>query len=133
MATKTRTALAKAPAPAARRRTIVVQRARRAVRRVGSAVANKKTQLMRGVVTVGGAGALAVAERDGRVLPTLANIDPGLVYGLGSALLGLYGVKGKAGSMLADAGFGAASVGLHRSIQRGSARVSGDDDDEYDD
>jgi hypothetical protein len=129
---KTKLARRSVAAPKARTRTIVVQRARGIARRVGSAVAGKKQRLTSGAVTMAGAAALGVAERDGRVLPTVADLDPGLVYGLGAALAGLYGLKGKTGSMLADAGFGAAAVGLHRSIQRGSARVSGDDD-EYDD
>lgn len=119
---------ASAPLARARTRTRTVVKT---VRRRASAVAGSPTTAK--AMVIGGAAAIAFAERGGTTLPTVANIDPALLYGLALGFGAPMLLKGKAGAMLAQLGLGAASVGVHRSIVRGSARIAGDEDDGDDD
>jgi hypothetical protein len=107
-------------------RNTKVGRARRAARHASSGMGTVITQQL---PVYGGAAALALAERPAekggaqKQLKTVADIDPGLVYGLSAGLVVPMVLKGKAGRFIARMGLGAACVGLHRSILRGSAKV----------
>lgn len=118
--------------PARRARTrikeVVVRGARRAAGAARSAAAQTQVQL----ATVGGGAGLALLERSGRSAPTIGGFDGALVTGLalafGPALLKW---RSKNAALLSCAGTGVLTVGVHRSLLRGSARV-GEDEEDYD-
>ena len=106
--------------------------AARRARGHGGASGHDKT-----IFTLLGAGALAFAEKRNVKLPTVANIDPALVYGaIGALILPKY-IGGQNGARVQAAGDGLLAVAAHRSMMRGGVKMSGveigaDDDDDDD-
>jgi hypothetical protein len=87
------------------------------------------------IFTLVGASLLAFAEAKKVELPTVAKIDPALLYGgIGALVLPRF-VGGKNGARLQAVGDGLLAVAAHRSIKRGGIKVEGveigaDDDDD---
>ncbi len=125
--------------PFAKRRAAIVQR--RPVTshprfvalqtRVMSAAKRSKVVAQRNEDTLlvfGGAALPALIQRfTGKSLPTIAGIDPGLLFG-GAAIVLSSQVGGKNGARLKALGTGMAAPGIARAIQTGTIKVSGDDD-----
>lgn len=118
----------------ARTAAAAVVRSRRAKPGIGGAA------MMGQLATLAGAAALGFAEAtpEGAAeprfqLPTVAGVDPALVWGFGLGFLAPHLVRGRAGKMLAQVGTGMATVGVFRSVQRGSVKVEGivGDDEDY--
>lgn len=75
---------------------------------------------------------LAMYEKSGAKLPTLFGIDPALVWGPAAWFL-TRGASSDAGRFVHAAGLSWTTIGANRSAARGSMRVSGMDDGDYDD
>lgn len=126
-----------ANAPKRRRAAAVARRvagvARRGARRVGAAAAQRDLEVSAAL----GALALGYAEKEGDdgapnlKLPTIGGYDPALVWGGASVFLPHiipgFG-KGKMMRRVSAAGVGVLCVGIARSVARGSAKVSGEED-----
>jgi hypothetical protein len=135
----TRTIVVHQPAAAVARpraRTRVVQAAKRGVRRVGSSVAGAAAQQKNDLIAVGAAAALGYAEKPNEStgkphfeLPTFGGYDPAVLWGIGLGFVAprIPGLKAYTRSARA-AGIGLLCVGVNRSVARGSAKVSGEDD-----
>jgi hypothetical protein len=92
------------------------------------AVAQKRENGVISIVTGVGLGLLA---KSGKKLPTVAGIDPNLLYGGALFLLGPELMKGKNGDRLAALGTGMLTVAGYTVPQRG-VKVAGEDDDDDD-
>jgi hypothetical protein len=90
------------------------------------AVAAKRENGVISIVTGVGLGLLA---KSGKKLPTVAGIDPNLLYGGALFLLGPELMKGKNGDRLAALGTGMLTVAGYTVPQRG-VKVAGEDDDD---
>jgi len=84
----------------------------------------------RTLLTVAGSVALALAAKKGINLPTVANIDPGILYGAAFSLVLPRYVGGKNGSRMQAVGDGMLAAAAARSFERGSVKVAGEDDDD---
>lgn len=119
-------------APIRRRRAgAVVRRVAHGARRAASAVAGQAAIQRHDLTAIGGAAALGFAEQKQMNIPTVGGFDPALVWGAGLGFLLPMLMKGKGKGIVRTAralGIGVGCVGVHRSIVRGSAKVSGDDD-----
>ncbi len=109
---------------------------KRGVRRVGGAVAGAAAQQKNDLIAVGAAAALGYAEKPNEStgkpnfeLPSFGGYDPAVLWGLGLGFVAprIPGLKSLTRSARA-AGIGLLCVGVNRSVARGSAKVSGEDD-----
>jgi hypothetical protein len=126
-------------APRRRRAAAVVRRAAGAARRGASRAFGAAKQRDLEISAVAGAAALGFAEGSNDsgeqrwVPPTISGFDPALVWGGAAVLLPSVAPKmfgGKMMKRLSFAGLGILCVGVARSMKRGSAKVSGEDDDD---
>jgi hypothetical protein len=77
------------------------------------------------LIAVGSAMLLAAAEREGKELPTIAGLDPALVYGVLGAVVAPQFVDDPQWSQrLESAGVGLLTVAAHRSLMRGSVKMA---------
>lgn len=88
-----------------------------------AAAKNEQTLLV-----LGGAALPALIQRfSGKSLPTVAGIDPSILFGGALLAAGMY-TAGKNGERMKSLGMGMAAPGIARAIQTGTIKVSGDDD-----
>jgi hypothetical protein len=102
-----------------------------ASKRAGKHVARHDDMLI-GVAAAAGLGLL---EKKGKKLPTVANIDPALLYGAVAYLGGRKLLGGRNGARLEAAGEALLAVAANRVVARGSVKVAGDElvGDDFDD
>lgn len=81
------------------------------------------------IIAVGSALGFAMLNQKVK-LPTVMNIDPKIVYGLGLALAGPRLLGGKNGARVEAAGVGLLSAAASAGVERGTFKVAGDDDDD---
>lgn len=79
------------------------------------------------LVLAGAAAPAAVQRFTGRGLPTVAGIDPGLLWGGALMAFGMY-MAGKNGERLKAIGTGVAAPAVARAISTGTIKVSGDEE-----
>lgn len=80
------------------------------------------------LIAVGVAVALAAAEKEGKELPTVANLDPALIYGVLGAVIAPNFIKGPWSQRIESAGVGLLTVAAHRSMLRGSVKTKTDEE-----
>lgn len=80
------------------------------------------------ILTLAGAMLPAVIQRfSGKPLPTLGNIDPGLLYG-GVGMVLATQLRGRNRDRVMAIATGCAAPALSRAVQTGSVKVAGEDD-----
>lgn len=125
--------------PSAARRTAVVvrkpvtqnprflrlaARVKNSQKRVHVAAAKNEQTLL---VLVGAAAPALITRLSGKSLPTVAGIDPTILFGGLLLAAGMY-TAGKNGERMKSLGLGMAAPGIARAVQTGTIKVSGDDE-----
>ena len=98
-----------------------------AARRRLAAASNDDVDAM---VSVASAIGVGLYERSGKTLPTILNLDPLIVWGFGAWALTRKN-SNRTAQMANTAGIAMATIGVNRSVMRGSIRVGEDDGGEY--
>lgn len=102
------------PSPALARTQKALEAARAATRRARENASGKGASIEAAVATVAG-GASAGAVR--AYMPEIAGFDSTLVLGAGLTAAGIFGVKGKIGGYLVNAGSGMLAVGVAELVE----------------
>lgn len=126
------TTLATAPA----RRTAVVSKSRyealeTRIKSAGRRARDHAAKRENGLIGIGTGLALGLLNKSGKKLPTIAGLNPNLLYGAGLFLLGPELMKGKNGERLGAIGTGFLTVAASEIPTKG-IKVSGDSDDDDD-
>jgi hypothetical protein len=87
-----------------------------------AAARNEQTFL----VLAGAAAPALITRLSGKSLPTIAGIDPSILFGGVLIAAGMY-TAGKNGERMKSFGLGLAAPGISRAVQTGTIKVSGDD------
>lgn len=93
------------------------------------ASASNNEDLIVGVAT---AAAFSMAEKKGVRMPTVAGLDPALLYGMGLYVFAKKIAKGKNGDRVEAIGESLLTLAASRAVQRGGVKVAGEDDDDDD-
>lgn len=123
-----KTALARRQAPVRRGPSPKLAKLEARIKAAGASARRAATRQETTVLTLGGAAAFALMQKKA-TLPTVAGLDPALLYGAAAVALGM-SMKGKNGERLRSVGDGVLAVGIARAVDRGSVRGA---DDEYED
>jgi hypothetical protein len=102
----------------------LVSRVKNGAKRTHQAAARNEQTLL----VLAGAAAPALIQRfTGKPLPTVAGIDPAILFGGALIAFGMYS-PGKNGERMKSIGLGMAAPGISRAVATGTIKVSGDDD-----